>query len=110
MDLSKIGIRIKEIRKQRGYTQAEIAEKINVTTKYVSNIECGSKIPKFETFIMLANALKVDANYLLVDVLDVSTAIASSNITEKLSLLPQAEQKQMLRYFEVMVNEALESK
>ena len=57
MDAKKIGNRIKLIRKARGLTQADLAQMVDLTPKYLSNLECGFKLPKFETFISIANAL-----------------------------------------------------
>ena len=59
MDATKIGNRIKLTRKSRGLTQADLAQMVDLTPKYLSNLECGFKLPKFETFISIANALKV---------------------------------------------------
>lgn len=56
MDATKIGLRIQEVRKSRGLTQAELAQVVDITSKYLSNVECGSKIPKMTTFIAIANS------------------------------------------------------
>ena len=105
MDAKKIGNRIKLIRKANGLTQADLAQMVDLTPKYLSNLECGFKLPKFETFISIANALKVDANTLLRDVLDVSTSTASSEISEKLAALPMEEQRKIMRILDVMISE-----
>ena len=62
VDAVKVGARIKAARKVRRLTQAELAQEVDITPKYLSNIECGAKVPKLETFIEIANALEVDAN------------------------------------------------
>ena len=82
MEAAKVGVRIQEVRRARGLTQAELAQAVDITPKYLSNIECGAKIPKFETFIAIANALEIDANTLLVDVLTVSNTIISTEISD----------------------------
>ena len=74
MDSQKMGRRIQEVRKSRGITQSELAQKVDLSTKYISNIECGFKTPTMDTFIAIANALQCDANSLLSDVLDVTTS------------------------------------
>ena len=71
MDAQKVGRRIQEARKARGLTQAELAQMVDLSTKYISNVECGFKTPKLNTFVAIANALQCDANQLLADVLDV---------------------------------------
>lgn len=106
MDAAKIGQRIQQVRKTRRMTQSQLAAKVDISTKYLSNIECGDKVPKFETFVAIANALEVDANSLLVDVLTVSSVIISSEITEKLAKLSPYEQRRVKRLFDVIIEDA----
>lgn len=105
MDAAKIGQRIQQVRKSRRMTQSQLAAKVDISTKYLSNIECGDKVPKFETFVAIANALEVDANSLLVDVLTVSSVIISSEITEKLVKLSPYEQRRVKRLFDVIIED-----
>lgn len=107
MDARNIGHNIKRTRKSRGLTQAELAQMVDITPKYLSNLECGEKIPKLETFISIANALKCDANSLLCDALDVAIPITSSSISDKLAALPLSEQRRFLRIIEFMVDDAM---
>ena len=106
VDAVKVGARIKAARKVRRLTQAELAQEVDITPKYLSNIECGAKVPKLETFIEIANALEVDANTLLVDVLTVSSAIISTEISEQLAALSPHERKRIKRIFDVMIEDA----
>ena len=106
MDATKIGQRIQHVRKAGRLTQSQLAAKVDISTKYLSNIECGDKVPKFETFVAIANALEVDANTLLVDVLTVSSAIISSEISEKLAKLSPNEQRRVKRLFDVIIEDS----
>lgn len=106
MDAQNIGRRIQMARKVKGLTQAELAQKVDLTPKYLSNVECGEKTPKLETFIRIANSLQCDANSLLVDVLDVATTDNGSAISRKLAALPIEEQRRLLRIFDVMIDES----
>lgn len=106
MDSQKVGKRIQEVRKARGLTQAELSQMLDLSTKYISNIECRFKTPKLNTFVAIANALKCDANQLLSDVLDVTTGQESGQVSEKLLSLPAEEQRRILRVLEVMIEEA----
>ena len=45
VDAVKVGARIKAARKVRRLTQAELAQEVDITPKYLSNIECGAKSP-----------------------------------------------------------------
>lgn len=106
MDAQKVGRRIQEVRKSRGLTQAELSQMVDLSTKYISNVECGFKTPTLNTFVSIANALHCDANLLLSDVLDVTTGQESGSISKKLLDLPIAEQRRILRVLEVMVDES----
>ena len=106
MDAQKVGRRIQEVRKSRGLTQAELSQMVDLSTKYISNVECGFKTPKLNTFVSIANALQCDADLLLLDVLDVTTEQESGLISKKLLALPAEEQRRILRVVEVMIDEA----
>jgi len=79
---------------------------VDLSTKYISNVECGFKMPKLNTFVSIANALQCDANLLLSDVLDVTTGQESGLISRKLLDLPLEEQRRILRVLEIMIDEA----
>lgn len=105
VDAQKVGRRIQEARKARGLTQSELSQLVNLSPKYISNIECGFKMPKLNTFVEIANALQCDANALLSDVLDVTTGQESGLVSRKLLALPIEEQRRILRVLEVMIDE-----
>ncbi len=106
MDAQKVGKRIQQVRRARGLTQEEFSQKVDLSAKYISNVECGFKMPKLNTFVAMANALECDANSLLSDVLDVTTGQESGLLSKKLSALPMQEQRRILRMLEIMIDEA----
>lgn len=55
-----IGIRIKNLRKSRGMSQEQLAEKIGISPKYLSSIERGKENPTLDIFTKLAAALGVE--------------------------------------------------
>ena len=57
--MHKVGERIKELRKKAGLTQAQLAEKLNVTPQNISQYERGLKNPKIGTLNKIAKALGV---------------------------------------------------
>lgn len=79
---------------------------VGLSSKYISNIECGFKMPKLDTFVAIANALQCDANLLLSDVLDVTTGQEGGFISKKLSALHPEKQQWLLRLLEIMIDEA----
>ena len=103
MDVKKIGGRIKEARLRAGLTQAQLAETVNLSIKYVSNLECGAKAPKLDTLVKLANALHTDANSLLADVLDCRTEIELTELSRQMRELPPDKQEKLVAMFASLI-------
>ena len=55
-----LGNTIRFYRKQKRLSQAELAEKANISVTFLSKIECGIKFPTSETLSGLANGLDVE--------------------------------------------------
>lgn len=66
MDYEKIGEYIQLKRKAVGLTQAELGDKLGVTSKAVSKWECGVALPDVSLFLELSEILKIDVSELLV--------------------------------------------
>ena len=60
-----IGKRMKEVRKLRGYTQEDIANKLSVSVSAVKKWEQDKTDPNTELFVRLADYLDVSLDYLL---------------------------------------------
>jgi len=56
MDNREIGARIRLARRDAGLTQEKLAEKIGVSTVFVSQLESGSRAPGLETLVKLSSA------------------------------------------------------
>ena len=55
-----LGGRIKELRKVRGLTQEQLAEQVDLATRYISLIEVGRSSPSLVTMENIARALGVE--------------------------------------------------
>lgn len=62
-----IGANIRTIREEKGLTQAQLAEQINVTQSMLCQIERGSKPPTLPLSIEIAAVLGCDLNRLTSD-------------------------------------------
>ena len=51
----RLGARIRALRDDRGLTQEVIANRIGVSPKYVSQLECGQRSPSWETVVAIAH-------------------------------------------------------
>lgn len=65
MDQEKIGKFIAECRKEQGITQAQLADKLDITYKAVSKWERGKGLPDASRMIDLCNILNITVNDLL---------------------------------------------
>lgn len=59
-----INDRIRQLRQERRWTQAELGEKVGVHQKQVSAYERGANVPSTEVFIKLAEVFNVSLDYL----------------------------------------------
>ena len=61
MNIKKdFGLRVKEIRQNKGITQYQLAEAVGIDPKHISHIETGGSFPKADLIEKLANALNVE--------------------------------------------------
>ncbi|MHC1749432.1 MAG: helix-turn-helix domain-containing protein [Cellulosilyticaceae bacterium] len=60
-----LGSRIKELRKQYGFSQLEFAKKLNVSNTTLSMYEAGKRIPSDEIMHKIADCFNVTIDYLL---------------------------------------------
>jgi transcriptional regulator with XRE-family HTH domain len=60
-----LGRRIAALRRERGYTQTELAASLGTTQGIVSDYECGKLRPHAEMIVRLAKALRVSTDEML---------------------------------------------
>ena len=65
MDQIKIGKFIAECRKKKNLTQAQLAEKLNITDRAISKWETGRAMPDSDTMLDLCDILGINADELL---------------------------------------------
>lgn len=65
MDQVKIGKFISLCRKNKGLTQAQLAEKLNITDRAISKWETGNGMPDSSIMLDLCNILEISVNELL---------------------------------------------
>lgn len=67
-NLAKVGEIIRELRKEKPYTQEELAKKINSSKGKISKIETGQISPSLEDLAKIASSLGTNISYILCDV------------------------------------------
>ena len=66
----QINKRIFELRKERGWSQDQLAEKVNVSRQSISKWESAQALPEIEKVIELSKIFQVTTDYLLLDQAD----------------------------------------
>lgn len=65
MDLQKTGCLFKELRKEKGLTQEQLAEKLNVRGRTISRWETGRNMPDLDLLIEMADYYELDIRELI---------------------------------------------
>lgn len=58
-DKKLVGSKIKQARINHKFSQIELAEKINISEKHISNIERGQNFPSLDTFFKICSVLEL---------------------------------------------------
>lgn len=67
----KIGANLQKIRKSNGYTQEKLAENIEVSVRYISDIEQDRSKPSYEILIRICNLFHVTLDQIFSEYLNV---------------------------------------
>lgn len=84
-----IGDRIKQLRTERKWTQAELADRMGIRQKQISAYERGTNIPSAEVLIKMSEAFDVSLDYL---------AFQAQGQSAKI----EVKDRELLRYFEAI--------
>lgn len=97
----EIGKRIKCKRKENNFTQEKLAEIINVSPSYISEIERGGSICSLATITNIAYALQTNLDYL---VYGITIDNSSKTFTEILKSIPSNNHSLFLNLCENIAN------
>ena len=65
IDYTRIGMRIRQARKIKGWSQGELAKQCGISMSFLGHIERGTRIMSLDTFVNICIALSADADELL---------------------------------------------
>ena len=100
MDLKEmIGSRIQQIRNKKRITQDQLAEKVGISSKYLSSIERGKENPTLNTILKLAQSLDVMPDEFFTQLEIEDPAKRKSMIIE---MLDEADEDQLKLVYKVM--------
>lgn len=87
MDEHSIGKTIASLRKSKGWTQVELAEKLNVSDKAVSKWESESGLPEISQFPTLAKLFDVSIDYLMMGKIDETISLDDMDLNKRMFYL-----------------------
>lgn len=84
INYEKLGSRIRTARMHKNLTQEELAEKVDVSNNYISNIELNRSKPSLATLIKICNVLEITPDYVLADSVHSSNEYIKDEIAKML--------------------------
>jgi transcriptional regulator with XRE-family HTH domain len=99
----RLGARIRTLRAARGLTQEIIADRIEVTPKYVSQLECGQRSPSWETLVAIAHhGFEIRLAALMFGI-DEDVAAEVQDVNDMLAGRPKETRRDLLQAMELML-------
>lgn len=94
-ELKECGKRIQQFRQEKGLSQEQLAEKLNVSQNTIAKIECGLRRPSIDFLIELSAFFDTSINYLVLGVHpeDVEKEAAKKEIDEAIEKIDEAIEK-----------------
>lgn len=68
----KIGKNLQKLRRSHGYTQEKLAEAIDCSARYISDIEQDKSKPSYENLIKICNVFKIGLNDIFSEYLSIT--------------------------------------
>ena len=96
MNIDSIGKNIREARLALNLRQEDLAERTDLSAKYIGMIERGEKVPALQTLIKIANCLGVSSDLLLSEVL----------VADKIDTLSDEEKSRIYDVVDILIKHA----
>ena len=101
-ELKKVGERIRQARKEKHLSQAELAEKVQISASHMSDLENGKTNISLEIFMRITEALQVSADWLLQTNIPEVSKIQMAELESLLSDCSSSELQSLLRMLKEM--------
>lgn len=98
LDYAKMGMRIRQVRKAKGWSQEELAKKCGISMSFLGHIERGTRIMSLDTFVSLCQKLDANADELLWGVTHPSDVVLNLWETPQKDTLDIHEKKDVDNY------------
>ena len=102
-----LGERMKELRKERGWSQGDLATKIGADGRQISRYENGRIVPSVEALARIAEAFDISSDYLLFeDATRRPLHVPNSGLAERLGdlgVLGEEDRQSLLRILDALI-------
>lgn len=89
LDYRLIGQRLAKCRKEKHITQEQLAEYLDVSTAFISKIECGRTQINLERLVQICRFLETEPSYILQGADSASPVYMSGELSQLLSQCPR---------------------
>jgi transcriptional regulator with XRE-family HTH domain len=104
--MTKIGNRITELRKQKGWSQGELANQINASREAIGKYERNEAVPSVETAKNIAGVFDVSLDYLVGDALKPSFDKRMVKRLEDFELLSEEDKDHLFALLDAFLRDA----
>ena len=106
----QLGARIRALRDARKLTQEVVANRIDTSAKYVSQLECGQRSPSWETVVAIAHyGLDIKVASLMFGI-DEEIEVEVQDLSEVLAGRPKEARRDLLHALRLMLRAGAGSK
>jgi transcriptional regulator with XRE-family HTH domain len=102
LDYAKLGLKIKEIRINRGLTQDKLAEFVHCNTSHISNIENNHTKVSLNVLLAIANSLNTSIDYLLSDQYENTSLALDHAILSAIKDCDNSKKEKILKIIEII--------
>ncbi|HAX84656.1 MAG TPA: hypothetical protein DCY15_09570 [Ruminococcaceae bacterium] len=102
LNLVEIGERLLSVRRKKGMTQGEVAEKAGLSDRAYADIERGTANMRVETALKICKALNVTPNDILID--EEIPMQSGTDLLVKLNSCSESERKTAIKLINVFMN------
>ncbi len=83
----ELGQRIKQLRKDRNWTQKELANRIGCSPAQLNKYEAGQNTPPLDKLLLFASSLTTTVDYLITGLVSDAVPISNTRLVQRLQLI-----------------------
>ena len=90
----ELGQRIKQLRKDKGWTQKELASRVGASPAQLNKYEAGQNAPPLDRLVLFAEVLSTTADYLIAGNVSENIPISNTRLVQRLQLIDKFDSEE----------------